>query len=254
MPGLSCRSYAVLVLCLLIGGTVAGADSDLQALRGILAGSTCVVRGYPVSSRVGRTVATASYQYVEFHVSEVMKGVVAGSAIDIRQDAREPAPEVDAEDDGAVHDVIVALGPRHPEDGSYEALPGFSEGTYRVISRPEGEFVLVNALGVDADSVTPKDVHLKSPNSEVPIERFREIARSSGTAAVQAAAPTPQIPKSAVPAPAEQSIHAPAAATPAAAGRKDFPLRAWMAIAATGAAIAIVVAWRRRKFSTSRRK
>jgi len=188
MPGLSCRSYAVLVLCLLIGGTVAGADSDLQALRGILAGSTCVVRGYPVSSRVGRTVATASYQYVEFHVSEVMKGVVAGSAIDIRQDAREPAPDVDAEDDGAVHDVIVALGPRHPEDGSYEALPGFSEGTYRVISRPEGEFVLVNALGVDADSVTPKDVHLKSPNSEVPIERFREIARSSGTAAVQAAA------------------------------------------------------------------
>ncbi|MBV9345015.1 MAG: hypothetical protein JOZ03_08515 [Gammaproteobacteria bacterium] len=196
---------------------------------------------------------------MQFEVTDVLKGSIQESVILVREPVSSQTDDSDrSRDDGesGIRELILALGTRDPRDGSYSAAPGFSNGFYRVVSGQDGDSVLVNGLGVDADSVSPKDVHRKIANAKVPMEVFRRIAQSDvpqvtagkdAPGAVTPASVSIQHP-SAHPG-FSQETRAPASLQ-TARGRAGGGLR--MAIAA--AAIAIATWFFLRRTNTSRRR
>jgi hypothetical protein len=235
---------------------------DPQALMQVLDQATYVVRGHLISSSDSTATSGERYNYAQFEITEVLKGSISATEISVRRPARsegsDPARIADNDEDNTI-DVIIALGARDPADGSYSPAPGFANGEYRVQADQEGDFVLVNSFGVDADSVSPKDVHRKVANGRVPMELFRRIARGD-----EPAEPTP------VPNAAEWALRDPASIRSPSADPKSFhSVRAppsvpnaaesdsgclRMAIAAVFAAIAIAAWFFSRRTSTSRRK
>lgn len=231
-------------------------DFDPQPLAHVLDQASYVVRGRPVSSRVETASSGERYLYVAFNVTEVLKGTVSATDIRIRRSASPESRDGDGIIENDANDVIVALGARNPADGSYDPAPGFSTGEYRVEPATDGSaVVLVNAFGVNADSVTPKDVHRKVANARVPLETFRRIAKDGEWPAEPS--PAAEAPKTS-PGPASTPLPLPEAkAAVAAQLPASEPERrgwAWMAIAAALAAIAIGTWVILKRTNTSRRK
>ena len=229
-------------------------DFDPQQLAHVLDQANYVVRGRPVSSRVETARSGERYLYVTFTVTEVLKGSVSAADIRIRRSASPESRDGDGITDNDADDVIVALGAINPADGSYGSAPGFSTGEYRVEPAPDGSaVVLVNAFGVNAESVTPKDVHRKVANASVPLETFRRIAKDGERPAVPS--PAAEALKSSpgpvsIPLPLSEATAVVAVPSPAAEpSRRRW---AWMALAAALAAIATWVILKRT--NTSRRK
>lgn len=235
-------------------------DFDPQTLAQALDPASYVVRGRPVSSRVDIAGPGERFQDVQFEITEVIKGSVSASQIVVRQPAPPEGSDFDGVPGNDINDVILALGARSPVDGSYGAAPGFSNGEYRVESDQDGDWVLVNALGVDADSVTPKDVHRKDANGRIPIEVFRRIAKGTdppveASPGVKAQGPLRPRPASNLLPSEDLRSHGVAQPSPAlpVVRESDNRLR-WMAIAVAFGAIAIVVGVYLTRTSTSRRK
>ena len=231
-------------------------DFDPQQLAHVLDQANYVVRGRPVSSSVETASSGERYLYVAFSVTEVLKGTVSAADIRIRRSASPESRDGDGITDNDADDVIVALGALNPADGSYGSAPGFSTGEYRVEPAPDGSaVVLVNAFGVNAESVTPKDVHRKVANARIPLETFRRIAKDrEWTAQLSPAAEalkTSPGPVS-IPLPLPEATAVVAAPSPAA--EPERRRWAWMAIAAALAAIAIATWVILKRTNTSRRK
>lgn len=244
---------ALLMTCLFI--PVAHADDpandDLQTLSQVLDGAKYIVRG-----RLGRTrteIASGgeTYQYIELLVGEVLKGDLSAGLIEVREPnppSRDEAGGVDGEI--ARDDLIFLLGPRN-NDGSFSAVSGSSDGWYAVEADGNVESVLVNPLGVDADSVSPKDVHRHISNSKVPMAVFRALAKdghpsTSSTRAVRNGTVSPW------------SSTPPKVATPLSENDESVQLSTWMAIAAMVVAIVATIAMIFRRYmarlNTSRNK
>ena len=246
-----------------LGQAAIAADAtefDRQALVQVLDQATYVVRGRPVSSHIVTASSGENYKYVRFKITEVLKGAVSDTEIEVRQLAGPEQSDYDGIGDNEPNDVIVALGARNTTDGSYSAAPGFTNGEYTVESDQDGDWVLVNALGVDASSVSPKDVHRKVANGRVPIDIFRRISKagdrlaapSPGAGAAGRVQPGPAL--AMVPSRDLKSSGVAQMNTRAAVESGSDRGQLWKAIAAVCAAIAIGTWLLLKRINTSRRK
>jgi hypothetical protein len=228
----SSRRWWHRLCCILaLAAPAAHAESDdASALREWLEETPIVVRGEEGTASAGTTPETSGFRYTTFTVTEVLKGPLGARTVLIRE-------PVDAPRARAGGEVIVLLGEGPDEAGSYPIAEGASSGRYRVL---EGGQVQVNAAGVDADSVPPKDKHRQSPNSGMALDEFRRIARE--TTPVTLTQPAAPAVAAEVPRPdAAVQPGAPRArtATPETTPEPEPPGRPWWP---AGLALVIVVA------------
>ena len=250
------KDIAILLTCCVLANVAQAqqaSDLDLQALAELLNKADFIARGHPLSSRVEGQDSQAPQRYIRFAISEVLKGTESVRDIQLRQPATAEGSDSYANSDsGPDEDVILVLGAKDPADGSYSSAIGFSNGEYAIKSDEVGEYVLVNAVGVDADSVNPKDVHRRGANEPIPIDVFRRLARNQPARRAPAADPPeprpagpavtispPQLPK------AQPTISSPPVS-------KSTGGKAWTAIGALAAIAIAFGAWIFRKVSTSR--
>ncbi|MEW6057661.1 MAG: hypothetical protein AB1540_13705 [Bdellovibrionota bacterium] len=179
------RLFAVLAFSFFLGASSAPLFATTfvnRPLGEVMRETDIIVRGragesYADWDKSGRK---SIYTYTPLTVSEVLKGEVKESRILLRQ----PGGSKDGMEmnvPGAANfdsdeDVVVLLGNRNSEDGSYD-VPGFATGKYEVVTGENGEPALVNSLGGAAMYDPGKDPRTLSYNSKIPLEVFRRVAK-----------------------------------------------------------------------------
>ncbi|MBV9316251.1 MAG: hypothetical protein JOZ34_02200, partial [Gammaproteobacteria bacterium] len=155
-------------------------EFEQRRLAPVLDEAQLIVRGHPASPQRDATRPDAPPRYVQFEIAEVLKGTAPGRDIRIRQpEAAESSwAGRGADGESRENDVILLLGARDPDDGSYGAVAGFSQGGYVVESDQDGDWVLVNGPAIESGPVSPKDVHRNDVTEPIPLDVFRRIAAS----------------------------------------------------------------------------
>ncbi|MBI2606945.1 MAG: hypothetical protein HYW49_12800 [Deltaproteobacteria bacterium] len=152
-----------------------------RPLKDVVQESALIVRGRTGESYSdwGKSESRTIYTYTHFAVTEVFKGKLGETNIVLRQPGGSK-DGIELHVPGAAtftpgEDIVVLLGPRFAEDGSYD-VPGFTTGKYNVIEK-DGRVFLESSLGGGEVYHPGKDSHSDSYDSRVPIEVFRELAR-----------------------------------------------------------------------------
>lgn len=153
-----------------------------RPLGEVVKGSHLIVKGRAGDSYSdwAKDGSRALYTYTHFTISDILKGELKETRILLRQ----PGGSKDGMEmsvPGAANfapdeDVVVLLGKKEESDGSYH-VPGLATGKYDVKTGPNGEPVLVNAMGGGAMYDPSKDARALSYNSTIPLEVFKRIAR-----------------------------------------------------------------------------
>lgn len=124
------------------------------------------------------------FTYTTFIISEVLKGELKETSILLRQ----PGGEKDGTElhvPGAAsfnrdEDLVVLLGSKDPEDGSYD-VPGLTTGKYNIVEH-DGDLYLENSLGAAAVYDPNKDSGTQSYNSRISLDVFRKMAKGQDMA------------------------------------------------------------------------
>jgi hypothetical protein len=119
------------------------------------------------------------FTYTNFVVTEVLKGKISETKILLRQ----PGGSKDGMEMGVPgaasfspgEDVVVLLGKKNQDDGSYD-VPGLATGKFNIVAGDNGEPTLVNSLGGGAIYDPNKDPRTLSYNARIPLEVFKRVA------------------------------------------------------------------------------
>jgi hypothetical protein len=229
-----------------------------RPLRSVIDEAPIIVRGRTGESYAdwGKSETRALYTYTDLQVTEVIKGDVKDSKIQLRQPGG-VRDGIEMQVPGSAkfnreEDVVVLLNPKNADDGSYD-VPGLLTGKYSVSQSADGQTILSNSLGGDsllhAANPANNHDHEQMYNSVVTLDVFRKIA--SGASLPQAAeaqySARQRDAQNALPKPMPTDISSskpdsevPTIAENEAAREKSFPWIPLLLVAAIGSVAALV--------------